>query len=266
MKKTILKRFITLLSCIFIFSLIISPVNATGSDRISLHSSVTGTDIYFYGKPWNHAMIYPEDMSIKPNVIIIYLHGDGNNGKEIEDLVILANIHHPLRYHREDILPQPDDTIFICPQTHSDGEFLTKLDELEAMISAISESSPDAKIILAGHESGATAAYQIASEGNKNIDGYVFISSNKPKKAKDLEFLANALVVYGAEDNNNHRAIFKNLFWEHDIADSTYTTECSFIEELSNNAYFVGPWNPYNAPRIFLEDFFWEWLNNLNNT
>lgn len=265
MKKTILKRCVTLLSCIFIFTLIVSPVHATGSDRISIQSSGRGTDIYFYGQPWNYAMIYPEDTTVNPNVIIIYLHGDGNNGQKLEDLVILANIHHPLRYHREDNLPQPDDTIFICPQTRSDSEFSAKIDDLKAMISAISEASPDAKIILAGHESGATTAYQIASEGNKNIDGYVFISSNKPKRAEDLEFIANTLVVYGAEDTNNHRAIFKNLFWEHDIADKIYAAECSLIEELSNNAYFVGPWNPYNAPRIFLEDFFWEWLNNLTN-
>ena len=221
------------------------------------------TDIPFDGKPWCHTMIFPEEEIVHPTTIIIYLHGDGNNGSRKEDLELLTKVDHPLKYAREDTLEIPDDCVIVCFQSHSNGEFRNKYDELCEVIHALAESCPEAKIILAGHSHGAMAAYKIAATGNTDIDGYVFISGIRPKESKTLTLIPNCLVVYGNEEWRASRSDFSDLFYQTDITDSKYAQVSSYSEETTNNAYFLGPWSHGGSPQIFQEDFFWEWVSNV---
>ena len=56
----------------------------------------------------------------------------------------------------------------------------------------------------------------------------------------------------------NTRNDFDNLFYT-----ELGTKECAWREEDTNNAYVVGDWTHGQTPRIFLEDFFWEWIKDV---
>ena len=252
MVKQNFKRTFTLLFTVLILSSVILPVSAYG------------TDIQVPGTPWNHVMLYAEDSPINPNLIIIYLSGNGASGKTIEDLDVFADMEHPLKYHREGLLELPDDAVFICPQEYMDGEFYFYNDIFEEMIHAIASSAPDATIILAGHAEGADTVYAIASRGNEDIDGYVFLSTSDEDK-DNLPYMTNTLVVYGKDKSQNHRILFNKLF-KTNITKRKYARECSFVEEKSNNAYIVGSWTEESTPLVLTEDFFWEWVLNINPT
>lgn len=243
------------LVCLLAICLLLSTVTP-------LTASAT-TDLPFHGKPWCHTMIFAEEEIVNPTTIVIYLHGDGNNGNTKEDLDRLANVDHPLKYARENTLNLPDDCVMVCFQSKSNGQFRNKSDELCEVIHALSETCPDAKIILAGHSHGAMAAYKIAAAGNTDIDGYVFISGMQPGESEKLPFIPNCLVVFGSENLRASRSDFSALFRETDITDDKYANESSYVEESTNNAYFLGPWTHGSAPQIFLEDFFWEWVSNV---
>ena len=221
------------------------------------------TDIPFDGEPWCQTMIFPEEELVHPTTIIIYLHGDGNSGKGKDDLERFAKADHPLKYSRENTLDMPDDCVIICFQSKYDGEFRKSSDELCEIIQALAETSPDSKIILAGHSHGAMAAYKIATTRNKDIDGYVFISGIQPSESDTLPLIPNCLVVYGSEEWRANRGDFSELFYQTDITNSKYAMTSSYVEEKTNNAYFLGPWTHGSSPQIFQEDFFWEWVSNV---
>ena len=250
--KPNLARYLWYLVTVCLVFLLVTPLVALAT-----------TDIPFEGQPWCQTMIYPEEEIVHPNTIIIYLHGDGNNGKSKEDLEYLAKADHPLKYAREDTLKIPDDCIIICFQSHSNGEFRNNIDDLSEVIHAISEACPEAKIILAGHSHGAMAAYKIATTGTTDIDGYVFISGMRPTESNTLSLIPNCLVVYGAEDLRASRGDFSALFYQTDITNPKYARLSSYTEETTNNAYFLGPWTHGSSPQIFQEDFFWEWVSNV---
>lgn len=222
------------------------------------------TELSVAGEPWCQTMIFPEEDFVHPNTVIIYIHGAGETGRTVEDLERFARANHPLKYSREGTLEMPDDCMLICLQAKNEGEFSKKSNELCDMIHALSESQPDTKIILVGHSSGAMATYEIASTGNSDIDGYVFISGMQTDKCQKLPLIPNCLVVFGYEEMVAYRTDFSNLFYGIDISDKKYRDEISYVEEITNNAYFVSKkWNHGSAPQVFLEDFFWEWVNNV---
>lgn len=222
------------------------------------------TDIPFHGKPWCQTMIYPEEEIVVPTTVIIYIPGAGHTGSSKEDLERFALADHPLRYSRNGDLEMPDDCIFICFQSQTEGEFKSKSDELCEVIHALAETLPDAKIILAGHSNGALATYKIAASNNPDIDGYVFISGLKNPEDNKLPLLRNCMVVYGHESLSSSRKDFSNLFYNTDITDRKYQTSISYVEETTNNAYILNAkWTHGSAPQIFLEDFFWEWVSNV---
>ena len=109
------------------------------------------------------------------------------------------------------------------------------------------------------------ATYEIAASNNPDIDGYIFISGMQTKESEKLSLIPNCLVVYGYESMVAHRTDFSNLFYDTDISDNKYSGEIAYVEEVTNNAYFVNrSWSHGTAPEIFQEDFFWEWVNNIN--
>ena len=211
--------------------------------------------------PWNMMYIFPEEEEVIPNIVIIYLHGDGNNGtQKLETLKVMGKVDHPLKYAMNDTLSLTDDTIFICPQSRGNGQFRYQQDELLRLIRDIKIQFPESIILLAGHSNGAIAADKVALSGCEAIDGYVFISGNQPAESPLLQFVSNAFVAYGESDTVARRKDFKALFVENDISLYEYSKKCAFEEKDSHNAYMVGKWTHGQAPRLFLEEFFWEWV------
>ena len=143
----------------------------------------------------------------------------------------------------------------------SNGEFYFYNDIFEEMIHAIASSAPDATIILAGHAEGADTVYAIASRGNEDIDGYVFLSTSDFEK-DDLPNMKNVFVAYGKEKSENYRTIFRKLF-KTNILKWKYSRESTITEEKTNNAYIVGDWTSESTPLVLTEDFFWEWVFNI---
>ena len=246
------KRCLTLFCCIMLLiPVLVQSASATG-------------DFGFSNDKWNFSFIYPEETIYTPNVVIIYLHGDNTTGRSINSLESMAKIEHPLRYAREETLCLPDDTIMICPQAHVNGEFRTKQADLEEFIHEIRCMYPDAILILSGASHGSLATYKIAASKNEDVDGYVFIAGVRPGESKELTLIPNCMVVYGNEVWLSRRGDYSALFTETDITDSEYRNETYYLEEDTNNAYVRGPWHHGNTPLIFLEDFFWEWINNFS--
>lgn len=244
------------LTCLLMVVLLISTVTPLTASAL--------TDVPFSGTPWCHTMIYAEDDLVTPSTIIIYLHGDGHNGYTKESLEFFTFADHPLKYAREDELPLPDDCVMICFQGHGDGDFRSRSDQLCEVIHAIAESCPDSKIILAGHSHGCLAAYKIAATGNTDIDGYVFISGVKPGESEDLSLIPNCFVMFGTEGWVAKRSDYSVLFREVDISDAEYGKDSYYVEETTNNVYaMVSKLGHSNAPKIFQEDIFWEWVSNV---
>lgn len=221
-------------------------------------------DIGVEGEKWHYSLIYSEEVPSTPNVVIIYLHGDNSTGTKVEHLERLNNIEHPVRYAREGRLELPDDTIMICPQANYDGQFRTEQEALEEFIHEFRDMYPDALIILSGASHGSLATYKIATTENPDVDAYVFIAGVKPGEAKELQHINNALVVFGDEPWLQKRYQYSVLFNDVDIRAEEYRKVSQYWEEETNNAYFRGPWHHGNTPLIFLEDFFWEWLNSIS--
>lgn len=210
--------------------------------------------------PWNQAWIYPEDEIVTPNIVIIYLHGNGNNGSSnIKDLWVMANVNHPLKYAKEDTLVITDDVLIICPQSRGNGQFRSRRQDLSNMIKEIRDEFPEALLILAGHSNGAIATFIVATAENPCIDGYVFISGDRSGESAKLPFTKNCFVAYGINDNVRNRSVFSNLF-EIKISDNKYAQKCQVTDAITKNAYMVGNWSHGQAPLVFLEDFFWEWV------
>lgn len=251
--KTKLKRCFSLLICLVLLtSILAQPAFALG-------------DLGVESENWYYSLIYPEEAIATPNVVIIYLHGDNTTGNSINDLESMNEIEHPLRYSREGTLTLPDDTIMICPQAHYNGEFRNKPEELEDFIHEVKCMFPDAILILSGASHGSLATYKIAAKGNSEVDGYVFIAGIRPGEAKKLSLIPNCMVAFGNEPWLSDRGDYSELFTETDITNSEYRNETYYLEESTNNAYIRGPWHHGNTPLIFLEDFFWEWVNNFSD-
>lgn len=251
--KLKLKRLLTLSLCfIFFSSQLIFPAQASGD--LSLDCDL-----------WNYTMIFGEDVPPKPDIIIIYLHGDNSRGTTTEHLERLATIEHPLKYAREDLLPLPDNVLLICPQAEFDGQFRTEQENLEGFILFVSLMYPDAKIILGGASHGSLAAYKIAAFQNEDVDGYIFVSGIRPPESEKLPTLKNCMVVFGDEWWLSKRGDYSNLFYQEDITDGKFEKESLIWEEETNNLYIRGPWTHHNSPSVFMEDFFWEWVSNVSN-
>ena len=245
--------------CLFLALTLILFVSA-----ISTPAFAASTDIPFSAMPWCYTVILPEEDIVVPNTIIIYLPGAGHTGSNQDSLERFARANHPVKYSREDLLPMPDDCVIFCLQAYGENDFRTKQDQLCEVIQTVSSSFPEANILLAGHSNGAMATYEIAASNNPDIDGYIFISGMRTKESKKLSLIPNCLVVYGYESMVAYRTDFSELFYDTDISDKKYSGEISYVEELTNNAYFVNrEWTHGTAPEIFQEDFFWEWINNI---
>ena len=250
--KPKVKRCLTFVLCaLFLSASIIVPAKAS-------------SDLPLNCEFWNYTMIYGEEELSRPDVIIIYLHGDNSTGTEKEHLERLATIEHPLKYARADELPLPDNVLFVCPQAKYDGQFRTEQLNLEGFILFISMLYPDAKVILAGASHGCLAAYNVAAAKNEDIDAYVFISGIRPTESKKLPLLRNCMVVFGDEVWLSKRGDYSNLFNKINITDSLYARESLHWEEETNNLYVRGRWHHGNSPLVFTEDFFWEWVNNIS--
>ena len=251
--KAKFKRCFSLFICLILLTnVLVQPAFALG-------------DLGFESENWKYSLIYPEEAVATPNVVIIYMHGDNTTGNSIEDLEDMTEIEHPLRYAREGTLTLPDDTIMICPQAHYNGEFRNKPEELEDFIHEIKCMFPDAKLILSGASHGSLATYKIAARGNSEVDGYVFIAGVRPGESKKLSLIPNCMVAFGNEPWLADRGDYSELFTETNITDSEYRNETYYLEETTNNGYIRGPWHHGNTPLIFLEDFFWEWVNNISD-
>ena len=73
------------------------------------------------------------------------------------------------------------------------------------------------------------------------------------------------MIVFGNEQWLHQRHEFKALYDNVNIGSSEYAKVCNYLEEGRNNAYVRGPWGHGDAPKVFLEDFFWEWVNNISH-
>ena len=221
-------------------------------------------DTPFTAEPWCYSVIFPEEDFVVPNTIIIYIPGAGHTGSGEKDLERFAYANHPLKYSREETLPIPDDCVIVCLQSFGESDFRKNPDKICEITQMLSQNFPDASIILAGHSNGALATYKVASLKDPSIDGYVFISGTKEANCEELSLIPNCLVVYGYESMLGCRKNFSNLFYNTDITDRKYHDEIAYVEEQTNNAYFVSKkWDHGSAPKIFQEDFFWEWINNI---
>lgn len=252
--KALFKRCMSCVLCFFlILAYLVLPTHAISTECVK-------------SSPWNYVKIYGEDSTdVIPNTVIIYLHGDCNSGSEsVSDLEILADADHPYQYAKKDLLPLPDDVLIVCPQTHYDGEFLKKYDKLYEFIHYWAETYPDAKIILGGHSRGGMTTYFVANKGNSEVDGFFFISTKKPDEADQLQFIENAFVAYGTDDNVYRRHYFSNLF-SFDISDERFAKKNTIWNEETNNVYYVDEASHPDAPKLMLEDIFWQWLCNVPN-
>lgn len=252
--KIKLKRCLTLVVCLLFFSSqLVLPARA--NHDLSLDCGL-----------WDYMMIYGEEIPSDPDTVIIYLHGDNTRGTTKDDLEKLATIEHPLKYARDDELSIPDNVLFICPQAEFDGQFRTQPDNLAGFILAMRIFYPEATIILAGASHGSLAAYNMAASLNEDVDAYVFISGIRPGESEKISALRNCMVVFGDEVWLSKRGDYSNLFYQDDITDSKFAKESLHYEEQTNNLYIRGPWNHGNTPSVFKEDFFWEWVSNIQKS
>lgn len=226
---------------------------------------------YVEGEFWNYVILWPEkgEEHCNPNTVVIYLHGNGNNGIRISDLSVMRKVNHPLQYAEKGILEMPDDVIFVCPQAHENREFRDNQNTLAAFIENVASQYLDAKIVLAGHSNGANAAYKFAVGGNSQlVDAYAFISCNIPAECGDnrLSNQDDIFIAYGSEEDTCISLRVKTFqkTMEHDIGGRVFTQAGKTVYERNENrVYTVGKWSHGYAPRVLLEDIFWEWMSNL---
>lgn len=216
---------------------------------------------------WKYTLIESEQTTTV-DTVIIYFHGSGNTGYRLRDLNNLMGekaADGPTKYATtitEDWLPA--GTVMVCPQAHDDSDFHSNTDEVLDLIELQQVTYPEAKIVLAGHSNGAIMIFNLAYNYGYDIaDGWVFISGRSNTGNELDSSMENAMVVVGTGEASrriglNTRNDFDNLFYT-----ELGTRECAWREEDTNNAYVVGDWTHGQTPRIFLEDFFWEWIKDV---
>lgn len=213
---------------------------------------------------WNYAKISSE-LTETVKTVILYFHGSGNTGNSLNSLRNLMGkkaADNPVKYatvfiEEEWLVP---GTVIICPQAHNDNDFHENQDEIFWMIEQQEKLYPKANIILAGHSNGAMAIYRLALTHPDIADGWVFISGKSINNKQLDSDMCNVFVASGTGEINSRiglakRQDFANLFFS-----ELGTNITAWKEEDSHNAYFVGDWTHGQTPRLFLEDFFWEWI------
>ena len=216
---------------------------------------------------WKYTLIENEQTT-SVDTVIIYFHGSGNTGSTVKTLTKLMGkkaADGPTKYATtvtEDWLPP--GTVIVCPQAHSDNDFHANTDEVLDLIELQQTNYPEAKIVLAGHSNGAIMIFNLAcTYGSDIADGWVFISG-KSNTGKRLDSsMTNVMVASGTGEKKSkiglaRRGDFDNLFYT-----ELGTKVTAWREEDTNNAYVVGSWSHGQTPRIFLEDFFWEWIKDV---
>lgn len=219
-------------------------------------------------KPWNYILI-ENDETVEVDTLVFYFLGSGNSGNSIGDLTILMGDRAPdgpAKYAtttHTDNWP-PVGTVIVCPQDRNDRDFHSNIDQVFPLMYEYTAKYPVAKVILVGHSNGANMLFTLACEYGTDIaDGWVFISGRSPKGEQLPSYMQNVMVVVGTGEDVrriglNTRNDFKNLYH---VELGTEVTK--WREEDSNNAYVVGDWTHGQTPRVFLEDFFWIWMNDI---
>ena len=221
------------------------------------------------GGHWKYTKLENE-LTEKVDTVIIYFHGSGNTGNTLHNLKSLMGekaADGPTKYATTISYEWlPVGTIILCPQAHNDKDFHNSEDEVFCLIREYSQKYPDAKIILAGHSNGAMMIFNLAYEyGTDIVDGWVFISGKSSRGYELPSDSTNIMVVSGTGEINAkiglaRREDFENLFYSPLLSE---TEETAWREEDTNNAYIVGDWTHGQTPRVFLEDFFWEWIKDV---
>lgn len=234
----------------------------------SIQSIAFADAIRIHNKPWNYILIENKE-TVEVDTIIFYFLGSGNNGTSLGDLSILMGEKAPdgpAKYatttHKTNW--PPVGTIIVCPQDRDDRDFYKNIDSVLSLMEEYTRRYPKAKVILTGHSNGAIMLFTFATTyGTDMADGWVFISGRSPKGDQLPSYMRNVMVVVGTKEDVrrvgiNTRNDFKNLY---NVELGTEVTK--WREEYSNNAYVVGDWTHGQTPRIFLEDFFWDWIKDV---
>lgn len=245
-------KFILIALCLFSFGI-----------QVAFATDVTRID----GGHWKHTRLENE-LTEEVDTVIIYFHGSGNTGNTLGDLSVLMGkkaADGPTKYATTityDWLPK--GVVIVCPQAHNDKDFHESVDEIFCLIEEYNEKYPDAKLVLAGHSNGAMMIFNLAYQYGTDIaDGWVFISGKSSKGYALPSDSTNIMVASGTGEINSkiglaRRSDFENLFYS-----PLGTSETAWREEDTNNAYIVGDWTHGQTPRVFLEDFFWEWIKDV---
>ncbi len=244
-------------------SIILSLSILFGTTKVAFMTDVTMVNTGH----WRCTVLETEQTDVV-DTVIIYFHGIGNTGRGFSGLRTLMGKHAndgPTKY----ATTLTDDwiapgTVIICPQARDNADFQDHKDEILKLVDQQYEKYPGAKVILAGHSNGAVILFNVACiYGHDVVDGWVFISGESRTSKKLDPSMSNTMVAVGAREQ--YAKI--GLPSRHDFDDLFYTElgdkETAWREEDTNNAYVVGDWSHGETPRLFLEEFFWEWLKDI---
>ena len=202
-------------------------------------------------KYWKQKWIYYEDENhvINPSVVIIYLHGDNNNGTAA----------HPYVY---DELNMPKDTLMICPIL-SNSELMTKFYDkydsttkrrsgtrkLEGLIEKVSSDYPNAIIIIEGHSSGTQILSTLVAKDNTKVDGYAFYSPFWDLKKANKR--GNCLVVRSVNDFDGVKSVMESFESNPEINNIKQVPPISMIERHGA------------VPEIITTSIHWDWVEKI---
>ena len=230
-------------------------------------STAFATDVTLIdGGHWKWVVIETEQTQVV-DTVIIYFHGSGNTGSTLNSLKTLMGqsaADGPVKYAttiENEWLPA--GVVIVCPQAHDDNDFHRNTNAVFELIEEQAIAYPGAKIILAGHSNGAMMLFNLAYNYPDIVDGWVFISGKSTNGDHLDSDMTNVMVASGigelhAKIGLARRSDFDNLFYS-----ELETNISAWREEDSNNAYVVGDWTHGQTPRIFLEDFFWDWIKDI---
>lgn len=232
---------------------------------VVLFSAVANADILVKdvkSNPWNYRVIANDTETTNTlKGVIVFLHGDGHNGKWLGDMCSLVDGDGPAMYAEKRTDWLPEGYIFICPQGHENADFRNKPEELISYLQQFKEFAEkyDAQFICTGHSNGAIALYKVACMAPNLADKWAFISGHRPAEFHEELTCQNSMVVYASNERMYaYREDFGGIFPKKKLKSG------SAVDSENGNAYYVtSDWSHGQTPKILLEDFFWEWVDGI---